>query len=61
VRAAYDRVPQHAQMRFVFLHHPSVLTSVVQGMVNLVMVGDTARFFPADQFDRAVAWLLDSR
>jgi hypothetical protein len=57
----YSRVPEHPRMRFVFLHNPGVLTSVAQAMFNLIMVNDAARFFPAAQYDEAIAWLLQEK
>lgn len=56
-RQVYREVPKQPPLRFAILNNPGVLTSVVQGMFNLMIVRNTTRFFPADQFDQAINWL----
>lgn len=57
VRDIEKRNPGHAPLRFVFMHQPGVLTSIAQSLFNLLRVRDVARFFSADQYDEAIAWL----
>lgn len=58
VRAMNRRIPQRPQQRLAFLHHPNALTAVVQNFIRLQRLKDPAHFFPAEQYDQAITWLL---
>lgn len=58
VTAMNRRIPQRPPQRLAFLHHPNVLTQVVQSFIRLERMKDPARFFPAEMYDAAVGWLI---
>lgn len=59
VRAMNMRIPQRPRQRLAFLHHPNALTHVVQSFIQLQRLKDPVHFFPAEQYDAAIAWLLE--
>ena len=61
VRAMNMSIPQRPPQRLAFLHHPNVLTQVVQSFIQLQRMKDPIHFFPAEQYDAAIGWLLDDK
>jgi len=61
LRAMNMRIPRQPRQRLAFLHHPNVLTQVVQSFIHLQRMQDPVHFFPAEQYDAAVGWLLEDK
>jgi hypothetical protein len=57
-RAMYGRHPNHAGVSLAFVHRGNVLTSVAHSFFKLHRPSDPVDFFPAEQYDAAIAWLL---
>jgi hypothetical protein len=60
-RAMYGRHPNHARVSLAFVHRGNVLTSVAHSFFKLHRPSDPVHFFPAEQYDAAIAWLLGEK